>query len=241
MKRIISLVVSLTCIMSMVILNTGFKSVENGALSKNRPTITAAYRPTAFGLSKLSDSELAALEQDMNNKKTQIDNFESQAAISGGGIITPDGEGPMTDDITEYNQIGTIPEYQIKWEQRRVSDYLYNYGVTSLSQALLSSITEGYSINVGLQYKYSNALNLSLGASWSKSVSYTVTTTVTVGAHQKGWLEFYPIMDYHYGYLDTYNWLHTTLKEHLWTSLYTVRTIAGNQCDGVFLAYASSI
>ena len=79
---------------------------------------------------------------------------------------------------------------------KRISNYLENRSSQTQNLQTSVSCSTSWYINTSLSGQFKKVFEASVGASWSRTSSFSQTITMNVGANKKMWLEFKPLLRY---------------------------------------------
>ncbi|MGW9530047.1 hypothetical protein ACWHAM_20245 [Paenibacillus terrae] len=231
-------------LVGLMLLPTGVHASSSNDSVSAKPAvegeIVQAYRVTDKGLIELSKEELQAYkaQEEEANKSAQLelDKDSSQTNSQNNGAITPNA---INEYYWRYEQSTYKSAVPMSSLNRRVSQYVYNRTQDNATRAISSSTTQTWQANANLTYKQSDAVTATLGGGWSRSTSYTDTTT-TVRPNYMSWAEFTPIMDKSFGYLKEYYSLNGSVRTNNYTEIYIARVVSG-RTDGILTVKTAPI
>jgi hypothetical protein len=93
-----------------------------------------------------------------------------------------------------YDEWDNTPSSGIVDLQRRISVYKYNYTSAPTTHTITYSVTQAYSSNVSLTAKYEDAIEATIGSSYTETISKSTSDSYTIQPNHKGWVEYRPIM-----------------------------------------------
>jgi hypothetical protein len=150
---------------------------------------------------------------------------------------------PWMPDQYYYRQSGFSSAVTRTSLMRRISSIIYNETGSPATRKIDYSTTQGYSVNISLNGGKKDAFSATLGGSWSSSWSKSDSISYTISSKYYGWMEYTPIMDNSWGYMECAIWDASkqiwVAQPTEWTDLYIARNMNGTP-DGIYTIKTST-
>ncbi|QNR65149.1 hypothetical protein IAQ67_14625 [Paenibacillus peoriae] len=232
-------------LVGLMLLPTGVHASSSNDSVSAKPAvegeIVQAYRVTDKGLVELSQEELQAYkaQEEEANKSAQLEleKDSSQKNSQNNGAITPNA---INEYYWRYEQSTFKSAVPMDSLRKRVSPYVYNRTQDNATRAISSSTSQTWQANISLSYEHKNAVTGTLGGGWSKTTTFSDTTTTTIRPNYMSWAEFTPIMDKSFGYLKEYYSLNGSVRTNKYTEIYIAREVSG-RTDGILTVKTAPI
>ncbi len=164
---------------------------------------------TEQGLKEVDKEEYLAKLNEMNKKKEEIEQQKNGIIINNSEQFS-EFEGVVPNSCVlvtmyEYNEDHYVSQVVKNDLTRRISPYVVNDTQDNATRTITYSTTQSYVSN----YTFTSqaeidavTAGITIGSSWQATYSYSDSVTTTIRPGYKSWVEYTPIMDNSWGWMD---------------------------------------